>query len=287
MRYNSPNSPIDSLRDFVTRGGIPVTMTLIIVNVVLFFAAFFSPNAAGPLLERFLTFQSPDWLAMPWTLLTYPLFSGGLFSLLFGCLFFWFAGGSLERSWGSGRFAGFLAGITVATSLSFALGGLIFHRPTPLLAGLSLPLDATIVAFCMLNPEEGFRYFFFTIRAKYIALIVTVWTLVSYGPIFGVFACGGIVAAFLYVKYGRSWNGIGSYQMPRRVSRGPDLRMDSRPARPAFRTTLDGSPAQRSAFDFAGRWKDWQERRRLEKLWKNSGFSSSEAEWRDDEKRRK
>ncbi len=278
---------MDSLRDFVTRGGIPVTMTLIIVNVVLFFVAFFSPNIAAPLLEHFLTFVSPDFLAVPWTLLTYPLYSAGLFPLIFGCLFFWFAGGSLERSWGVWRFAGFIAGITVVTALSFAFGGFLFHRQTPLLAGLGLPLDAAIVAFCMLNPEEAFRYFFFTLRAKYIALIVTVWTLFSFGPIFGFFACGGIFAAFLYVKYGRAWGSIDSYRTPRRASRGPDLRMDSRPARPTFRTTLDGSPAQRGAFDVAGRWKDWQERRRLEKLWKNSGFSSSETQWRDDEKRRK
>ncbi len=279
---------MDSLRDFVTRGGIPVTMTLISVNVLLFFAAFFSPNIAAPALEHFLAFQSPGWLAVPWTLVTFPLFSGGLFPLIFGCLFFWFAGGSLERSWGSSRFAGFLAGVTAATALSFALGGFLFRTPTPPLAGLSLPLDAAIVAFCMLNPEEPFRYFFFTLRAKYIALIVTIWTLVSLGPIFGVFACGGIGAAFLYVKYGRAWAGIDSYRPSRRNSRGPDLRMtDTRPARPVFRTTLDGSPARRGTFDFAGRWKDWQERRRLEKLWKNSGFSSSETEWRDDEKRRK
>lgn len=278
---------MDGLRHFVTRGGIPVTMTLVIVNVVLFFAAFFSPNIAAPLLEHFLAFQSPGWLSVPWTVISYPLFSAGFFPLIFGCLFFWFAGGSLERSWGSGRFAGFMAAVTVITALSFALGGVLFHSLTPLLAGLSLPLDAAIVAFCMLNPEESFRYFFFTLKAKYIALIVTVWTLFSYGPIFGVFACGGILAAFLYVKYGRAWGTIDSYRTPTRASRGPDLRMDGRPARPAFRTTLDGSPAQRNAFDLAGRWKDWQERRRLEKLWKNSGFSSSETEWRDDEKRRK
>ncbi len=263
-------------------------MTLVIINVVLFFVAFFSPNIAAPLLEHYLAFRSSVWLSAPWTLLSYPLYSTGLFPLLFGCLFFWFAGGSLERSWGSGRFAGFMAVITVITALSLALGSALFHNSlAPTLAGLSLPLDAAIVAFCMLNPEEPFRYFFFTLRAKYIALIVTVWTLFSYGPIFGVFACGGILAAFLYVKYGRAWVGIDSYRTPRRAPRGPDLRMDSRPARPTFRTTLDGSPAQRSTFDLAGRWKDWQERRRLEKLWKNSGFSSSETEWRDDEKRRK
>ncbi len=286
MRYNSPNSPMDGLRNFVTRGGIPVTMTLLFISIMTFFNAFFSPNIAAPFLFRYLLFNAGSIVAAPWTVLTYPLFEPSVLTLLISGVFFWLSGGSLERSWGSSRYAGFLAGVTAITALSMLLGGVIFHQVPPTLSGLNLPLGAVIMAFCMLNPEQTFRFYFFPLKAKYIAIIVAVMTLLSYGPIFGVFACGGLLAALIYVRYGRSW-AAPSYGASSRVSRGPDLRMDSRPARPAFRTTLDGSPAQRRFFDFAGRWKDWQERRRLEKLWKNSGFSTSETEWRDDEKRRK
>ena len=233
-------------------------------------------------------FPPGSLLREPWTLLTYPLFETDVINMVLGGVFLWLSGGSLERSWGSARYAIFFAAVTAAPALSVLLGSHLFPAaPLPPLHGFFLPLSGLIVAFCMLNPEQMLRFYFFPVKAKYVAIIVTVLTLLSYGAIFGVFACGGILAAFLYVKFGRSWGDIGSYSAPRRSFSGPDLRMDSRPARPAFRTTLDGSPQRRSPFDFAGRWKDLQDRRRLEKLWKNSGLPGSEPEWRDDEKRRR
>ena len=78
MRYNTPNSPMDNVRDFVTRGGIPVTMTLLIVNVLTFFSAFFSPNVVAPLLEQFLLFSPSHLFLAPWTLVTYPLYEPGI-----------------------------------------------------------------------------------------------------------------------------------------------------------------------------------------------------------------
>ncbi len=287
MRYNTPNTPMDTLRDFVTRGGIPVTMTLLILSVASFFSAFFSPNIAAPFLDQHVLFPARNLMLEPWTFLTYPLFEPSVISMLLGGVFLWLSGGSLERSWGSARYAIFFAAVTAISALSLLLGGFLFHQRPPTLSGFFLPLSALIVAFCMLNAEQTIRLYFFPVRAKYVAIIVTVMTLLSFGPIFGVFACGGILAAFLYVKFGRSWGNIGYDTAPRRNFRGPDLRMDTRPARPTFRTTLDGSPQQRSPLDFAGRWKDWQERRRLEKLWQNSGLPGSEPEWRDDEKRRR
>lgn len=285
MRYGTPNTPMDTVRDFVTRGGIPVTMTLIIISVVTFFAAFFSPNIVQPLLVQHLLFPPRNLMLEPWSFLTYPLYEPGIFSMILGAVFLWLSGGSLERSWGSGRYAVFFGAVTVISALSLLLGGLLFHQTPPVLSGFFLPLSALIVAFCMLNAELSIRLYFFPIRAKYVAIIITVMTLLSYGPIFGVFACGGILAAFLYVKFGRSWGGIGSYRTPRQTFRGPDLRMDTRPAHPTFRTTLDGSPQRRGPLDFAGRLKDWRERRRLAKLWKNSGLPDSEPDWRDEDKR--
>ena len=287
MRYNTPNTPLDTIRDLVTRGGVPITMTLLIISVLTFFSAFFSPYVVRPLFEHYLLFTGGNLLVAPWTVVTYPVFEPSVFPMILGGIFFWLSGGSLERSWGSQRYIIFLTAITAISALSVLLGGLLFHQPPPRLDGFYMPLGAIIVAFCMLNPEQTVRLYFFPVRAKYVAVIVTVMTLLSYGPIFGVFACGGIIAAFLYVKFGRSWGNVGSYSTPSRTFRGPDLRMDTRPQRPTFRTTLDGSPRERSAMDIAGRVKDWQERRRLERLWKNSGLPDSEPDWRDDEKRRR
>ena len=297
MRYNSPNTPLDWLSDFVRRGGVPVTLALVGMNVLTFLATFFSPGLVGTFLQTELVFGIRSVLHAPWTLLTYALVSLPPFSLWFviNLVFFWLSGGSLERSWGSQRFAVFFFALTLASSLSLLIGSLLLHGPLPLLYGVFLPWTGLIVAFCMLNPEQQITVYFFPVRAKYLAIGVTAWTYLSYGsmmgPLLGLFSLGGVLAAFLYVRFARPWGDIGSYSTPRRSFSGPDLRMDSRPERPTFRTssrtTLDGSPQRRSPFDFAGRWKDRQDRRRLEKLWKNSGLPGSEPEWRDDEKRRR
>ena len=303
MRYNTPNTPLDQLRDFVSRGGFPVTITLLIVSVALFLVSFFTSGAVNGFLLADVAFSPINIFHAPWTIFTYPVVSAGFLNLLIGGFFFWLAGGSLERSWGSARYAIFFFALTAISALSLLLGVylaghvslpefLLGNGIAPLL-GFSLPLSGMIVAFCMLNPELTLMFYFFPIRAIYVAWIVALLTYFSagMGPLLSLFACGGIIAAFLYVKFGRSWGSIGSYSAPRPSFRGPDLRgpdlrMDTRPVRPTFRTTLDGSPRQRSLFDLAGRWKDRQERRRLEKLWKNSGLPGSEPEWRDDEKRR-
>lgn len=293
MRYNSPNTPLDWLRDFVSRGGVPVTLTLLGINIFTFLATFFSPAVVGPLLQQNLVFSIGNFLHAPWTLLTYPLVAMPPFSLwlVVTWVFFWLSGGSLERSWGSQRYLIFFFAVTLLSSLSLLLGGFLLHHEIMPLNDIFLPLTGLIVAFCMLNPEQQITVYFFPVRAKYVAIGVTVWTYLTYGsmlgPLLGLFALGGILGAFLYVRFARPWSDIGFYSVPRRDFRGPDLRMDTRPARPTFRTTLDGSPQQRGPLDFAGRWKDWQERRRLEKLWKNSGLPGSEPEWRDDEKRRR
>lgn len=294
MRYNTPNTPGDNLRDFVTRGGFPVTVTLLGINVLTFLAVFFSRDVAGPLLVQYGTFSSQSALHAPWTFLTYPLVSLPplSFMLIFTWIFFWLSGGSLERGWGSLRFAVFFFAVTLVSALSLLAGSLLLHSSVGFLNDLFLPLTGLIVAFCMLNPEQPIMLYFFPVRARYVAIIATVWTYLQYGsvmgPWMGLFALGGILAAYLYVRFARPWGDIGSYTpRPPRVERGPDLRVY--PAASRFQTrrkTMDGSSA-RSPLDFAGRWKDYQERKRLERLWKNSGFSEPEQQWRDDEGRRR
>lgn len=294
MRYNTPNTPSDQLRDFFLRGQIPVTMALLAANIVTFLIAFFSPAEAGPRLEYYGSFSTLGALHAPWTFLTFPLVSLPPISILLilTWVFFWLSGGSLERGWGSARFAAFFFAVTLISSLSLFAGSLLTGLRVPFLNDLFLPLTGLIVAFCMLNPEQEIVLYFFPVRAKYVALIVTAWTYLNYGgvlgPWLGLFALGGILAAYLYVRFARPWADIGSYSpRPRQPSRGPDLRLY--PSSPRFSTrpstTIDGSP-RRSPFDFAGRWKDYQERKRLEKLWKNSGFSDQEPSWRDDDRRR-
>ncbi len=294
MRYNTPTTPLDNLKDFMTRGGIPVTMTLLVCSVALFLGSFFTSQGLDRFIVSYVAFLPYNILHAPWTIFTYPIVAGGFFNLLVGGFFFWLAGGSLERGWGSQRYAIFFFSLTAITALSLLLGySLAGREAIPPMFGFSLPLSGMIVAFCMLNPNLTLNFYFVPIKAIYVAWIVALlsYFMAGMGPLLNLFACGGILAAFLYVKFGRSWGDISSYSAPRRAPRGPDLRMDMRPSKPAgrqsFRTTRDGSPLRPKPFDIAGRIRDWRDRRKLEKLWRNSGLSDSEPEWRDDEKRRR
>ena len=195
----------------------------------------------------------------------------------------------------------FFFALTAITAFSLELGWFLAGRGgaavgLPTLTGFSLPLAGLIVAFCMLNPEQTVILYFFPIRAKFVALGITLLTyfMAGLGPVLSLFALGGILAAFLYVRYARPWADIDSFGPPsgnrRPAPRGPDLRIYPT-TKTRFTTrppvALDGSPTRRAPLDFAGRWRDYQERRRLEKLWRNSGGTDPEREARDDEGRRR
>lgn len=291
MRYNTP-SPGENFQRFLFRRGAPVTTALLGVNALTFLLAFMLP-AVGSALAQWVACYTPLTLLHPWTLLTYPLVyvdvsTNGFINFIFGGFLFWNLGGSLERSWGGRRYGLFFF-LTGLIASSLLLTGTLLLRQDFLLDGFFLPLACCVVAFCAIQPEETLSLFFFPIPAKYFALMTALFTWIYFGQggraLLGLFPLGGLLAAYLYVQHGR---GAGrSYDAPRKTFRGPDLG-ESRPAaRPTFRTTLDGSPKRRGPLDLAGRWKDWQDRRKLEKLWKNSGLSGSEPEWRDDEKRRR
>lgn len=291
MRYNAPNTPQNALRDLLFRGGIPVTTTLLLVNAVTFLAAFMFKEVYSFFDQR-AVMDTETILRSPWTFLTYPLVyldvtSNGLWNFLMGGFLFWTTGGSLERSWGSARYTVFFFGMAVVSALFLILGSHILGQQGALF-GFFLPMACCAIAFCMLNPEASMGLFFFAIPAKFFAILVALYTWVYIGqggrPLLGLFGCGGLVVSLLYVRYGRSWADIGSYRSRRAPPRGPDLRIYPKAANSSFRT-MDGSP-RRSPFDLSGRLKDWRERRRLERLFKNSGFSGSEADWREDEKKR-
>lgn len=194
-------STVQRTRRWFVFDRIPVTKVLIVANVLTFLlVAFFKLNSLSDL----LVFNSISVFIKPWTLVTYPLFgfSYGPISLLFACYWLWIAGGSLERSWGSQRYAGFFSIITAITAVGLLIGGFFIGKPVGL-TGLWMPLAAVTVAFAMLNPEEKILFFFIIpLKLKYLALIDVVLVLLSYGsinPLLGLFALLGCAAAYLYV----------------------------------------------------------------------------------------
>lgn len=206
---------------------IPLTKILLVSNAITYIAIVLFKISAIP---AFLCFQSETVVNRPWTLLTYPAvgMSSGIICLLFACYWLWVAGGSLERSWGTKRFAGFFFVMSAISALGLLAAALVKGLSVTA-AGLWLPLAGVTIAFGMLNPEEQILFcFIIPMKLKYLAILSAVGVLVGYGQtsiILGLFALAGCLFSYLYVRPGR-WlssgnrdNVIHIYKKPRLSTR--------------------------------------------------------------------
>lgn len=247
---------------------MPVTICLVAVSVVLFLADFFTQGKLG----GYFSFQlfSGRLISPPWTPLAYPLLTPSPIAMLFGGLWLWWVGGSLERSWGSTRFATFFVVATLVSAGCLWGGALILHAPLAGLGDIWPVLAVLTVAWASINPYEPVVFYFvIRMQARWMALITVglVYFLdIGGGPLVGLFYLLAPLAAWYYVRGGFSVGVPTFNRRPR--SRGPDLRFTTTP--PARRESAGG---RLNPFDW---FRRWQERRHLEKLWRNSGFTDKD-----------
>jgi membrane associated rhomboid family serine protease len=257
MSYGAPD-PFREIRGSIVRAGAPVSIAILGINIILFLADFFLRGSVSAWVDC----QLANGAALPiWGLLTYPLLTPDFISLLFAVLWLWMLGGSLERSWGAGRFIAFFIGISLINALSVLAGTRLLHDAGAL-AGLWLPLTALTCAWAAINPREPMVFYFvLRIEARWMALImvgIVYFEYFRYNPALGLFALVAPALAWFYVR--------GNWSIGRSVPRrGPDLRVVGGGPR-----TLDGSPSRFGPLKWL---RERQERKRLEKLWKDSGFS--------------
>lgn len=199
------------------------------------------------------------WLVRPWSWLTYPLVTVDFIRLLFGCLWFYWCGGTLERAWGSRNFAVLLAAFTVISVFGLAIGSFLFDTPATL-AGFLLPTASLIVAWAAMDPDEEIRFYgIFPVKLKFLALIDVLIVYFSYGmgqPLFGFFALLGPLAAYLYVR-----------KMPR-LNLSLDLPFRSRrqPARQPYLRMPEEDRERVSGFDPLRKRREQEEIARLRRL---------------------
>jgi len=201
---------------------------------------------------------------MPWTLLTWTLVPGtDLFGVLFGGLWMWWVGSSLERSWGSRTFFLFVAATAALTGIATWCLGKLLHAPF-VLYGLTVATAAPTLAWCWINRRETLIFsFFFPIPALWLGWITLAfaWYTVSTAsgnPILGVAALAGPGAGWLWVTRGR-------YRL-RGPYRGSNLRFsdfDRTPGAAASRGGLSG---------WFAAWRNRRRDARLEKMFRNSGY---------------
>ena len=187
---------------------IPVTKSIIIINLIL---TVITPLFKLAVLWNLLSFSSDTAINYPWTAFTYPIISSfNPISVLFGFLWMWIAGGSLERSWGSMKFLGYFLVVSGITALALHVGWLITKQPASL-AGLWMPLACITVTFAMLNPEEYVNIWgIIPIKLKYLALMDTIIVLVVFGSqnlILGVLA---LISLFYAYSVAVSKRGLSS-----------------------------------------------------------------------------
>lgn len=191
----------ERIRYWLFSDRIPITKSLILLNIITFVlgALFHLERQLG-----LLAFNG-GILTAPWTLVTYPLVTGGgsVINILFSCFWLWVAGGSLERSWLSKSFAVYFFAMSAISALGLYVGGLVTGSSVGA-AGLWLPLAGVTVAFAMLNPEQQILFFFvIPLKLKYLALIDAGMVLITYGsahPLLGVFALAGCVYSYYRVR---------------------------------------------------------------------------------------
>jgi membrane associated rhomboid family serine protease len=168
-----------------------VTRQIILIALGVFFGGLligiYSPGLAGTLLDFFVLHPEKVFHPLIWEAVTYPFVAGGLLSLAFAALSFWFFASSLEDErgtlWMSEYFlVATIGGAWVASMLSVAtqgrIPGLYAHVSTA--RGLWPAVLALITAYATLHPEHELNFnFLFKIKAKYLAAIYVLFYLAS------------------------------------------------------------------------------------------------------------
>ncbi|MEN6520859.1 MAG: DUF1751 domain-containing protein [Armatimonadota bacterium] len=197
------NSIKDKFAYWLLVDKIPVTKLIILSNFLTLVLGSLCHSARAPMANAFV-FLTPTVLKAPWTVVTYPLASMCCMSIcfFFGLFWMWIAGGCLERSWGSRRFAFFFFAMSAVSALGIYIGALITGAATAL-TGLTLPLSGLTIAFALQNPEDTVLFgFIIPMKLKYLALLDVIIVLIGYGvthPLLGVSALLGCAFSYWFV----------------------------------------------------------------------------------------
>lgn len=270
------------LRAFFFGGGFPASISLVVVTVLSFFVFAIGQGTVTPL-GNALAFDSDTFPMFAWTLVTWPLVNAEFVGTLFSAIALWMFCGSLERAWGTKTFLTFFFGLAAFTAATYWVGGLLLGRAVGL-AGMYFALGAPVVAWCAINRRETVLLYFFPVPAMLVAAITVVALWYQAGPargvpLLGLFVLPSCALAYWFTtnaKYRFADNGAARLRRVPSVARG---------SRDGGGSTASGSPRFRD-FDRENIappsfwrnplkwWKDRQERKRLERIFRNSGYDA-------------
>lgn len=264
----------DSIRRFIFKGGNPITLGLIIVNAITFFILL---AGGGNFLIRYVAFDTVHWPRLFWTFLTWPLVGAGdPIGLLFSLGLVYTFGASLERSWGVRVYGACVAAVTAIIAVAMWLGSLIPFVGQGGLAGLWVLGGVMTVAWALTNRREVISVLGLPLPTPALIIIgcAMTWYYAGFG-LRGAFALTGCAAAWWYVTQGRYGNFPGSGFA---TSRGGQRRPGSDKPNLRFqnfeRETADGGKPR--GFNLARWWRERQEKKRLEAMFRRSGYTDPE-----------
>ena len=246
------------------------------MGVIVTVAALYVAALARVPVGEWLAFYAGVFPARFWTLLTWFLAPerGNPINLLFSLGWFYLFAGSVERAWGTRDFGTVLVGLSVTMALLCYAGDLLFHTGGTL-AGLSVLTGPLMVAWAIINRREVLSFFFLPIPAVAVGWIGVAMTWYYGGAgLNGFVLLPACAALFWYATQGR-YPSSGSD-----MRRNPRLRFDEddtpvRTGAGRTRRSLEDSGAARP-FNMVRWWRERQEKKRLEEIFRRSGFTDED-----------
>ncbi|NLW47217.1 MAG: rhomboid family intramembrane serine protease [Firmicutes bacterium] len=199
---------------FIYEGAIPFTKLVLILSGLSFILIFFLNNIIN--LTSLLALIPMNLPGFFWTFLTYPLVNLDFLSLIFAGLWFWFVGGSLERTWGTRIYISFWVLVTLITGGAMALAAIFTKIPYYPIVGLWLPLVGITWAWAKVYPEREVMFWgIFPIKAIWLAWLhagITFFNYIHVGNKTNVYmalaAISGIALVYLFGDTGRLGRGL-------------------------------------------------------------------------------
>lgn len=248
----------------------PLTMGIIITVAGLYIASLAHLHIA-----EWLAFYAHRFPVFFWTPLTWALVpeGGNPLHMLFALGWFYLFAGSIERSWGTRDFGTVMLVVSVSMAL-FCWLGFLLASTMGMLAGLSAITGPLMVAWAIINRREILTFFFLPIPAPIIgwAGVAMTWYYGG-GGLGGLFLLPVCAAMYWYVTQGRYAN--TGYSVNKRFLRLDDD--DDGPVYSRGRSTprsLDESDPR--PFNVVRWWRDRQEKKRLEEIFRRSGFTDED-----------
>lgn len=200
---------LQQFKHFLYKGFIPVTKGTIVFAVVIFLLTYALPFLSLPSL---LGLSAAKLLLHPWSLITYPLVNPDPFSLLFASIWLWFAGGSLERTWGGPKYFRFLLYVSALTGILMTMA-VWLSAPPILITGLWLPLTGITWAWAGIYPDRELLFMgLIPVKARWMGWFILLYTFIVFSRfhlLMGLASAGGISIFYLFRNSSRGRWGRG------------------------------------------------------------------------------